>query len=104
MSLLMSLGGFFSKFLELLTQTGSPLMFYNGLFWFLMIVFIPVYAALKSRRKQMMLFVTAFSLFLAWKASGLVSGKEDLQRAIKGQKEVLCRCFYSGLSGAPDSL
>lgn len=48
----------------------EPLMFNSGLFWVLFIAFIAVYALLKSRRTQMVLFVTAFSLFFFYKSSG----------------------------------
>ena len=48
----------------------EPLMFNSGLFWVLFVAFIAVYALLKSRRTQMMLFVTAFSLFFFYKSSG----------------------------------
>lgn len=48
----------------------EPMLFTSGLFWALFLVFMPVYALLKSRRKQMMLFVIAFSLFFFYKSSG----------------------------------
>lgn len=49
----------------------SPLLFSSGLFWVLMIVFLPIYGALKSRRLQMMVFVALFSLYFYYKSSGL---------------------------------
>lgn len=48
----------------------QPLMFSSGLFWVLFLLFLPIYAALKSRRTQMMLFVSAFSLYFFYKSSG----------------------------------
>ena len=49
----------------------EPLLFTSGFFWVLFLVFLPLYALLKSRRKKMMLFVIAFSLFFFYKNSGL---------------------------------
>ena len=49
----------------------EPMLFTSGLFWALFLIFLPVYALLKSRRKQMMLFVIAFSLFFFYKSSGV---------------------------------
>ena len=49
---------------------GEPLMFSSGLFWVLFIIFLPLYSLVKSRRTQMMLFVTAFSLYFFYKSSG----------------------------------
>lgn len=50
----------------------NPLLFSSGLMWVLMLIFIPVYAAVKSRRTQMMLWVVAFSLYFYYKSSGLM--------------------------------
>jgi len=47
----------------------EPLMFSSGLFWVLAILFLPLYAAIKSRRTMMMVFVTLFSLFFFYKSS-----------------------------------
>ena len=49
----------------------EPMLFTSGLFWVLFLLFLPLYAMLKSRRKQMMLFVIAFSLFFFYKSSGV---------------------------------
>ena len=49
----------------------EPMLFTSGLFWVLFLIFLPLYAMIKSRRKQMMLFVIAFSLFFFYKSSGL---------------------------------
>ncbi len=48
----------------------QPLMFSSGLFWVLFLLFLPLYALLRNRQTQMMLFVTAFSLLLMYKSSG----------------------------------
>ena len=48
----------------------EPMLFTSGLFWILFLVFLPLYAVIKSRRKQMMLFVIAFSLYFFYKSSG----------------------------------
>ena len=61
-----------SQLLSLFTfNRDEPLLFTSGLFWVLFLVFLPLYALLKSRRKQMMVFVIAFSLFFFYKCSGL---------------------------------
>ena len=49
----------------------EPMLFTSGLFWVLFLIFLPLYAMLKSRRKKMMLFVVAFSLYFFYKSSGL---------------------------------
>lgn len=49
----------------------EPLLFSSGLFWVLALLFLPIYAAIKSRRTLMMLFVTLFSLFFLYRSSGL---------------------------------
>lgn len=48
----------------------SPLLFSTGTFWILFLLFLPIYAHLKHRRTQMMLFVIAFSLYFYYKSSG----------------------------------
>ena len=58
--------------LELLTHDPkSPMLFSSGLFWALFLVFLPVYALLKRRLWQMLLFVTVFSLYFYYKSSGV---------------------------------
>ena len=48
-----------SQLLSLLTfNRDEPMLFTSGLFWVLFLLFLPVYAMLKSRRKKMMIFVT----------------------------------------------
>lgn len=53
---------------------GEPMLFSSGTFWALFLVFLPVYSMVRSRRWQMILFVTAFSLFFYYKSSGLFVG------------------------------
>ena len=61
-----------TQLLSLLTfNRDEPMLFTSGLFWVLFLLFLPVYALLKSRRKKMMLFVIAFSLYFFYKSSGL---------------------------------
>ena len=48
----------------------EPMLFTSGLFWLLFLVFLPLYAAIKSRRTKMMMFVIAFSLYFFYKSSG----------------------------------
>ena len=48
----------------------SPMLFSSGLFWLLLILFLPVYALLKGNRGKMVLFVVAFSLYFYYKSSG----------------------------------
>ena len=49
----------------------EPMLFTSGLFWVLFMVFLPLYAMVKSQRKKMMVFVIAFSLYFFYKSSGL---------------------------------
>ena len=55
---------------QLSYDPSQPLLFSSGLFWVLFLLFLPLYALVKSRRTQMLLFVTAFSLFFFYKSSG----------------------------------
>lgn len=60
-----------SNLLQQLTfNAKEPMLFTSGLFWLLFLIFLPLYALIKSRRKQMMLFVVAFSLYFFYKSSG----------------------------------
>lgn len=57
---------------ELFTyQKDAPMIFSSGIFWVIFLMFLPVYAALKDKRKQMIVFVVAFSLYFYYKSSGL---------------------------------
>ncbi len=68
----MQLQDIFSNLMELLSYDATaPMIFSSGLFWFLFILFMPIYAALKNRRWQMLVFVIAFSLYFYYKSSGL---------------------------------
>ena len=49
----------------------EPMLFTSGLFWVLFLIFLPIYALIKSQRKKMMVFVIAFSLFFFYKSSGV---------------------------------
>ncbi|MDE6716041.1 MAG: MBOAT family protein, partial [Muribaculaceae bacterium] len=48
----------------------SPMLFSGGLFWALFLLFIPIYASIKSRKTQMLVFTVAFSLYFYFKSSG----------------------------------
>lgn len=64
LTMLHNLAGFF------LPDPAQPLVFSSGLFWVMFIIFLPVYATLRYRRTQLLLFVVAFSLFFFFKSSG----------------------------------
>lgn len=51
-------------------QPDSPMLFSSGLFWGIFLVFLPLYALLRNRHWQMVVFVVAFSLFFYYKSSG----------------------------------
>lgn len=57
-------------FRHLAFDPANPMLFSSGLFWVLFLVFLPIYAILKHRRTQMMVFVLAFSLYFYYKSSG----------------------------------
>ncbi len=48
-------------------------MMSSGLFWGLMLVFLPMLAVLQSRRRAMTVFVSVFSLYCAIKGSGVLA-------------------------------
>lgn len=48
----------------------APMLFSSGLFWFLFIVMLPVYALLKGSKSKMVIFVVLFSLYFYYKSSG----------------------------------
>ena len=61
----------FNQLLSLFTfNRDEPLLFTSGFFWVLFLVFLPIYATIKSSRVKMMTFVIAFSLFFFYKSSG----------------------------------
>lgn len=85
---------------ELFTyQKDAPMIFSSGIFWVIFLMFLPVYAALKDKRKQMIVFVVAFSLYFYYKSSGLffllLVGTSlldwTLSRLLVKQKSELCR-------------
>ena len=50
----------------------APMIFSSGLFWLLFIIFLPIYATLKKRFWQMLVFVVAFSIYFYYKSSGML--------------------------------
>ena len=52
-------------------DAGAPMLFSSGFFWFLFILFLPVYILLKESKAKMVLFVVGFSLYFYYKSSGL---------------------------------
>ncbi len=50
-------------------EADHPMLFSSGLFWVLFLIFLPVYAMLRSRRLQMVVYVVAFSLYFYYKSS-----------------------------------
>ena len=55
----------------LVYDPAEPMLFSSGTFWALFLVFLPVYALLKKRLWQMVVFVIAFSFFFYYKSSGI---------------------------------
>lgn len=51
-------------------DSNAPMIFSSGLFWALFLVFLPIYALVRNRRWQMVLFVVVFSLYFYYKSSG----------------------------------
>ena len=51
-------------------QPDSPMLFSSGLFWGLFLVFLPLYALVRNRHWQMVIFIVLFSLFFYYKSSG----------------------------------
>lgn len=49
----------------------TPMIFSSGFFWFLFILFLPIYILLKKSKAKMVLFVVGFSLYFYYKSSGL---------------------------------
>ena len=50
-------------------EADHPMLFSSGLFWVLFLIFLPVYALLRSRRLQMVVYVVVFSLYFYYKSS-----------------------------------
>ena len=62
---------FFSNLGNLLKYDPSaPMLFSSGIFWFIFIIFLPIYVLLKNSRAKMVLFVVGFSLYFYYKSSG----------------------------------
>lgn len=60
---------------EMLTfNPGEPMLFSSGTFWLLFLIFIPIYATLRSHKWQMLTFVAIFSLYFYYKSSGWFVG------------------------------
>lgn len=55
---------------SLVYDPANPLLFPTGLFWALLLVFLPVFALLRRSHTQMVVFVVLFSLFFYYKSSG----------------------------------
>ena len=53
-------------------QTREPILFSSGTFWIMFIVFISVYSLIRRQKVQMMLYVTAFSLYFYYRANGFM--------------------------------
>lgn len=68
----MELSTLWTNVLKLLTyDAASPMIFSSGLFWALFLIFLPIYALLKSSRMKMVAYVVAFSLYFYYKSSGI---------------------------------
>lgn len=48
----------------------APMIFSSGLFWFIFLLFLPVYGLLKNSRTKMTVFTVLFSLYFYYKSSG----------------------------------
>lgn len=53
---------------------GEPMLFSSGTFWALFLVFLPLYAMVRERKWQMIVFTLLFSLFFYYKSSGWFVG------------------------------
>ncbi len=63
---------FFSNIFNMLAFDASrPMLFSSGLFWFLFLIFLPIYSLLRDRKWQMLFYVVGFSLFFYYKSSGI---------------------------------
>ena len=69
--MLEQLSDIFSNIAKMLQyDPGAPMIFSSGIFWLLFLIFLPVYAMLKSNRTRMIIFVSAFSIYFYYKSSG----------------------------------
>ncbi len=55
-----------------LPSPAEPIVFSSGTFWLMFLVFLPIFACIRHKKVQMMLFVVVFSLFFAFKSCGWV--------------------------------
>ena len=55
---------------QLCYDPAAPMLFSSGTFWVLFLIFMPLYSLVQRRLWQMLVFVTAFSLFFYYKSSG----------------------------------
>ncbi len=55
---------------QLQYHSESPIIFTSGLFFFLLLLFLPIYGSLRNKLKLRILYVIAFSLFFYYKSSG----------------------------------
>ena len=68
----MELSTLWSNILGLLAyDSTSPMLFSSGTFWALFLLFMPIFAKLKKRRMDMVVYVVAFSLYFYYKSSGI---------------------------------
>ena len=70
----MELSALWANIAEFLTYNpASPMIFSSGTFWALFLLFLPIYALLKSKagRMDMVLYVVVFSLYFYYKSSGI---------------------------------
>ena len=70
----MELSAIWSNILDKLAyDPTSPMIFSSGTFWALFLLFLPIYALIKSKgsRMDMVLYVVAFSLYFYYKSSGI---------------------------------
>lgn len=70
----MELSALWANIADFLTYNpASPMIFSSGTFWALFLLFLPIYALLKSKagRMDMVLYVVAFSLYFYYKSSGI---------------------------------
>ena len=68
----MDLSTLWTNILRLLAYDPTqPMLFSSGTFWALFLLFLPIYAKLKGRRMDMVVYVVAFSLYFYYKSSGI---------------------------------
>lgn len=98
----MDISTFVSTIGEILKyESGNPMLFSSGLFWVLFVIFLPVYALLKNRRAQMIIFTVAFSLYFYYKSSGifflLLIGTSVIDWSLSKVMDGLCKKWQKKL-------